>query len=104
MWRVAFSIALVAVAGCTSTSGASGADLGGGGGSGGAAGGGGSGGGAGCVPMCSGIVCGDDGCGGACGACPADQLCQAGACMPLGANTLVVDAAGGRHAIHPEVY
>ena len=105
MWRVAVSIALVSCVGCSAGNGAGGGDLGGGGGAGGggvAVGGGG--GGAGCVPMCSGIACGDDGCGGACGACDANALCQAGACMPLSGNALIVDAAGGRHAIHAEVY
>lgn len=29
-----------------------------------------------CVPSCSGKVCGDDGCGGSCGTCPAGQLCS----------------------------
>ena len=108
MWRVAVSIALAGLVGCSKSAGGGNADLGGagsgGGGGGGAAGGGGGGGGTGCVPMCSGIACGDDGCGGACGACDANALCQAGACVPLAGNALVVDAAGGRHAIHPEVY
>lgn len=29
-----------------------------------------------CVPACQGKICGDDGCGGTCGTCPAMQLCQ----------------------------
>ena len=35
-----------------------------------------------CVPACAGKQCGDDGCGGSCGNCPADQSCQDGACKP----------------------
>ncbi|MGZ3441458.1 MAG: hypothetical protein ACXVDD_18190, partial [Polyangia bacterium] len=98
MWRVMLSTALViAASGCGNGNG--------GNGGGGGAGGGGSGGGGGtCAPMCAGLACGDDGCGGSCGTCPADQLCQSGACAPLSGNALVVDAAGGRHAIHPEIY
>jgi|GEM_PF-3865749 len=30
-----------------------------------------------CVPSCGGRVCGDDGCGGACGACAAPRVCEA---------------------------
>ena len=33
-----------------------------------------------CYPSCGGAVCGGDGCGGSCGACPADQACVDGAC------------------------
>lgn len=33
-----------------------------------------------CVPSCSGKTCGDDGCGGACGVCSAEQQCVEGAC------------------------
>ena len=101
---MALSIALAwAIAGCgAGNHGGGGAGSGGtgGGGSGGAGGGGGSG----CVAACNGAVCGDDGCGGSCGACPADQLCSSGACTMLSGNAIVVDAGNGRHAIHPEVY
>src|SRR5215213_4402439 len=31
-----------------------------------------------CTANCAGKVCGDDGCGGLCGSCPAAQLCQPG--------------------------
>ncbi|HEX9101326.1 MAG TPA: glycoside hydrolase family 44 protein [Polyangia bacterium] len=80
-WFVA--LALMVVAGCSGKAGGGGVDLGGGG-----AGGGGGGGNPGdCVPMCA-----------------ADQLCQSGVCNPIAGNGLVVDAAGGRHAIHPEIY
>ena len=105
---MALSVALLwALAGCSGNGGGGGGGLGGsgGGGSGGGSGGsGGAGGGAGCVPMCAGLSCGDDGCGGSCGACDANALCSGGACMPLSGSALVVDAANGRHAIHPEVY
>lgn len=74
------------------------------GGGGGGEGGGGGGGGASCTPMCGGRQCGDDGCGSSCGACGAAALCQAGVCTPVAGDALVVDAADGRHAIHPEVY
>ena len=59
----------------------------------------------GCVPACASKSCGDDGCGGVCGSCPADQLCSAGACAaPSGSAQLTVDATSNVHAIHPEVY
>ncbi|MCU1281915.1 MAG: hypothetical protein JWM53_5461, partial [bacterium] len=67
-------------------------------------GGGGGGGGGACVATCAGLACGDDGCGGSCGGCAANELCQSGVCAPLSGDALVVDAAGGRHAIHPEIY
>ena len=34
-----------------------------------------------CAPDCGARDCGDDGCGGSCGECPADQVCQQGACV-----------------------
>ncbi|GMV41342.1 MAG: hypothetical protein AMXMBFR64_30580 [Myxococcales bacterium] len=37
-----------------------------------------------CVPDCAAKLCGDDGCGGSCGACPDGASCDGGACvMPL---------------------
>lgn len=33
--------------------------------------------GTGCVPSCGGQICGNDGCGGSCGACPGGQVCTA---------------------------
>ena len=33
-----------------------------------------------CVPACGSKVCGADGCGGTCGACPGSQVCQNGGC------------------------
>jgi hypothetical protein len=36
----------------------------------------------GCTPNCTGKICGDDGCGGTCGACPgAQDVCQNGQCI-----------------------
>ena len=34
-----------------------------------------------CAPQCTGKVCGDDGCGGTCGACPSSFVCVAGQCV-----------------------
>jgi hypothetical protein len=34
-----------------------------------------------CVPQCGAAVCGDDGCGGTCGTCGADETCADGACV-----------------------
>jgi hypothetical protein len=36
---------------------------------------------AGCTPRCDGKLCGDDGCGGVCGACGLNQRCQDGECV-----------------------
>lgn len=33
-----------------------------------------------CTPVCAGKVCGDDGCSGTCGSCPASQSCVSGQC------------------------
>ena len=36
----------------------------------------------GCLPSCGAKACGDDGCGGSCGSCPADEVCSVdGACV-----------------------
>jgi len=35
----------------------------------------------GCTPNCGGKSCGDDGCGGSCGACNEDFVCQEGTCV-----------------------
>ncbi|MBM4370088.1 MAG: hypothetical protein FJ098_00440 [Deltaproteobacteria bacterium] len=40
-----------------------------------------------CIPDCTGIVCGSDGCGGSCGACPQGEGCSAGACIPAGEDS-----------------
>lgn len=34
-----------------------------------------------CLPNCTGKVCGSDGCGGSCGSCKANEVCQGGACL-----------------------
>ena len=34
-----------------------------------------------CEPSCAGKACGDDGCGGSCGACGPSEACEAGACV-----------------------
>ena len=34
-----------------------------------------------CSPSCDGVECGDDGCGGSCGSCPAQNECQSGLCV-----------------------
>ncbi len=47
-----------------------------------------------CLPRCDGKACGDDGCGGACGACAAGS-CGAGAWTPPGACVQGQCAAGG---------
>jgi len=36
-----------------------------------------------CLPDCAGKACGDDGCGGSCGTCPAETACEEGACVPV---------------------
>ena len=36
-----------------------------------------------CDPLCDGLECGDDGCGGLCGVCDLHQVCQAGICTEL---------------------
>ena len=35
-----------------------------------------------CAPKCGGHTCGDDGCGGSCGACAASEACTSGRCVP----------------------
>lgn len=35
-----------------------------------------------CTASCGAAVCGDDGCGGSCGSCGANEQCQAGQCVP----------------------
>ncbi|MDP6942534.1 MAG: VWA domain-containing protein, partial [Myxococcota bacterium] len=42
-----------------------------------------------CTPACTGLACGDDGCGGSCGDCAAGLFCNAGACE----DTCVSDTA-----------
>ncbi len=41
-----------------------------------------------CIPQCAGLECGDDGCGGSCGACPAGEACDPSQqCQPLPGNS-----------------
>src|SRR2546423_1656307 len=59
-----------------------------------------------CTPSCGARVCGDDGCGGACGACGPTELCSAaGACAPAPAGTaLLIDPTAGPHPIREQIY
>lgn len=43
-----------------------------------------------CTPSCSGKECGDNGCGGSCGACGTDEACSAGQCVA--GNTCTTNA------------
>jgi hypothetical protein len=50
-----------------------------------------------CQPACQGKQCGGDGCGGACGTCPANQQCSQGQCVPIvQAHLLLTDHAENR--------
>jgi hypothetical protein len=40
-----------------------------------------------CAPRCNGKTCGDDGCGGSCGACGSDQTCERGRCNTIATTT-----------------
>jgi hypothetical protein len=41
-----------------------------------------------CIPQCAGLECGDDGCGGVCGTCPAGEECDPSQqCQPIPGNT-----------------
>jgi laminin alpha 3/5 len=51
----------------------------------------------GCLPSCGQKECGDDGCGGVCGACDVDQLCVAGECK---ANVCQPDPCSGHGTCH----
>jgi len=52
-----------------------------------------------CVPVCAGRECGDDGCGGSCGSCGLDELCEAGGCVAAGGALVLTEvfynAVGG---------
>jgi hypothetical protein len=39
-----------------------------------------------CTPVCGSWVCGDDGCGGSCGACPSGKQCSNGQCVAGGSS------------------
>jgi uncharacterized protein YfaP (DUF2135 family) len=44
-----------------------------------------------CIPNCSGLVCGDDGCGGSCGSCSTNQFCSQGFCVGSGAVGITLE-------------
>lgn len=50
-----------------------------------------------CVPKCTGLKCGDDGCGGTCGTCTSGQSCTNGVCVspPPGGCTSNSDCTAG---------
>ncbi|MFH1530109.1 MAG: agmatine deiminase family protein [Pseudomonadota bacterium] len=48
-----------------------------------------------CAPDCSDKTCGDDGCGGSCGACPKGQACEAGGCEAMACIPACVDRECG---------
>ena len=60
-----------------------------------------------CTPACAGKSCGDDGCGGQCGSCPAGATCAVGACVCSpndvkvcsGANVIWQDSCGKPGAV-----
>ena len=54
--------------------------------------------GGGCVPDCSGEVCGDDGCGGSCGECAVGDLCVAGQCTQAGSALALCTMSDGAWA------
>ncbi|MFT5430590.1 MAG: hypothetical protein ACI9OJ_001265 [Myxococcota bacterium] len=50
-----------------------------------------------CISACDGVSCGDDGCGGSCGACGNDETCDGGQCIltdPCGGITLDGECSG----------
>ncbi|HEY3446556.1 MAG TPA: hypothetical protein VGK67_09325 [Myxococcales bacterium] len=55
-----------------------------------------------CLPDCSGKICGDDGCGGECGACETGQSCAGGTCQAgctpncAGGKNCGADGCGGK--------
>ena len=127
-WRtLVVAVALCALQGCGSKSGAAGS--GGSGGNNGGTGGGSSGtggvsagtggsgapggaggsapdGGVSCTPNCTGKTCGDDGCGHTCGGCPPSQLCgPAQTCVASSSTTsVVVDVSSQGTPISPGIY
>ena len=48
----------------------------------------------GCVASCDGRECGDDGCGGSCGACGAGESCAAGVCEPCASSCAGKECGG----------
>ncbi|MCA9515863.1 MAG: lamin tail domain-containing protein, partial [Myxococcales bacterium] len=47
-----------------------------------------------CVPACGGAACGDDGCGGSCGSCGGEQVCDDGACVTPASSLGLAEVAG----------
>jgi hypothetical protein len=52
--------------------------------------------GSGCIRACAGLQCGDDGCGGSCGACSDAQVCTAGTCVALSVPPTCTPACTGK--------
>ena len=50
-----------------------------------------------CTPNCAGKECGNDGCGGSCGACPGTLTCHEGTCIDVG----VIDCNGNDQSSYP---
>jgi MYXO-CTERM domain-containing protein len=48
-----------------------------------------------CTPSCGTNVCGDNGCGGSCGSCGANEECQAGQCVPTAGPDAGTGSDGG---------
>ncbi len=52
-----------------------------------------------CTPQCDGRICGDDGCGGTCGECSTNEICDSGTCVCVPAcapaNACGADGCGG---------
>jgi hypothetical protein len=47
-----------------------------------------------CIPDCTDVECGDDGCGGSCGFCPEGSVCDGEVCRLFGASCGTVDVMG----------
>ncbi len=50
-----------------------------------------------CLPQCTGLSCGNDGCGGSCGTCSAGLSCTAGACVFTCGSSTVTDVDGNTY-------
>jgi hypothetical protein len=53
-----------------------------------------------CIPDCEGSTCGSDGCGGTCGDCPRDQICNGGACECISGHLCNADCQECCEAAH----
>jgi hypothetical protein len=49
------------------------------------------------VSLCTGKMCGDDGCGGSCGDCPAGQMCASGQCVVGSDGGVLADGSAAPH-------